>query len=160
MSHRVFVRNDGCSLSNISHSEVDMARGVSTMRGQWILDEDRSAPSKPPRLGVGVGIADHPASGEIDLEVDGSLQQHPRLRFSALATSRQDRVESVRMVQAVAVVVHQHSPLGEQANNVLMGFEKILTRDLSLGYARLIRDNHGTVIERPDTTNRVRRRGN
>ncbi len=130
------------------------------MHRSRILDEDRPAPGRAPRLRVGVGIADHPATGEVDVESGGSLQQHPRLRLPALACSCERRVNRVGVVQAVAVVVDRDSTLRKQSNDALVGFEEVLMRSLSLRRARLVRDNDGTVIERSDTTDRVSRIGN
>ncbi len=63
------------------------------------------------------------------------------------------------MVKAVAVVVDRDSTLREQLDDVLVSLEEIGMRGLSLGRAWLVRDNNGTVIEVPDTTDCIGRRG-
>ena len=67
--------------------------------------------------------------------------------------------DRVGVMQAVPVVVDLDSALGEQSNDGRMGAEKIVVRSLSLGCAWLVRDNDRTVIEGPDTTDRVGRTG-
>ena len=63
------------------------------------------------------------------------------------------------MVQAVPVVVDLDSLLREQTNDVPVGVAELVLRSLSLGRAWLIRDNDRTVIEGPDTTDRLGRAG-
>ena len=79
------------------------------MRRPSVLDEDRPAPGDASRLRVDVGVADHPATGEVDVEVGSSLQQHPGLRLPAVARLCELGVDRIGMVQAVAVVVDRDS---------------------------------------------------
>ncbi len=129
------------------------------MRRLRIFDEDRPASGPTPRLRVDVRVADHPAAGEVNVEVGGGAEEHSGSRFPAVAVLPKAKIGRVRVVQAVAVVVDGDALVGEESNHVLVGRTQIVARGLALRRAWLVRDNDDTVVERADTTNRVGRSG-
>src|SRR6478736_4787673 len=152
----VLPRDDLHGVPDVAHSVVRRSVPLPTMRGQRILDEDRPTPRAASGLRVDVRVADHPAAGEVEVQLGCGLEQHPGPWLPAVACLRQRRVRRVRVVKAVAIVIDHDSLLGKQSDDALVGLEEVLLRGLSLGRAWLVRDNDRTVVERTDTTDRVR----
>ena len=111
------------------------------------------------RCGFSTRIVRHPAprppprrrpcprsstSREIDVEVGRSAEQHSRPRLPAVAVLPEVRIDRVRVMQAVAVVVDDDALVGEESNHVLVGRTQIVARGLALGRAWLVRDNDDT----------------
>ena len=58
---------------------------------------------------VGVGVADHPRGGQVDLQLARSVEQHPRIRLAAVTGPGQLAHHPSRMVQADAPGVEVRS---------------------------------------------------
>jgi hypothetical protein len=107
-----------------------------------ISDEHRSAPCRPARLNVGVGIADHPGRREIKPQRGRRVQEHAGTRLATVARATQLGHNPTGMVHAQTRSIKMTTLLGELPDHPVVDCEELLHGDLSLGSGRLIRDAH------------------
>ena len=72
--------------SQISNHGVRPRFAGSLVCAVGVLHEDRPAPGRAPGLHVSVGVADHPGSLEVDAQLFGCGDQHPRRGLATVAT--------------------------------------------------------------------------
>ena len=102
-----------------------------------------------PRFDIGVRVADHPAGSELQPDFRRGIEKHPRLRLATVAGLREGRVDTLRMVHAVAVVVDRGAGVGEKPNDPFMNLTQIGKPGFSLRGGGLVGDDDGAVPERP-----------
>ena len=111
---------------------------VALVSAAGVLDQRRTAPGRPPCGHVPVGVADHPRSSRVEVELPRRLEQHPRSRLAAFARAHQLRNDPLRVVQAQLERIEADPLGGEQLQHPGVYGLELLKRDQALCRRRLV----------------------
>src|SRR2546421_5638776 len=106
------------------------------------INQDSTAARPVTGLDVIEDVAYKPARLQVELQITGSLQEHTRRRFAAVATPGKPWNDTVGMVRTIIYTLQLYIMRGELLRQVCMHALQILLSKIPSCDPRLIGDHH------------------